>query len=91
MNYNNSEVFLIAISLDEDNPNFRFEFEFSYEEDLGLSGVAIFFIVIFVSLFVVAAALLAVLTLNRFGYISVYIPKKLRKRWLKRFLPLEQQ
>jgi uncharacterized membrane protein (UPF0182 family) len=83
LDYNTTNVFLMAKKIKITDNRFRLDFGFKYVEKFPLSGFEIFVIVFFIVLFIMALALVAVLYANREGYIDIYIPKKFRKYCVK--------
>ena len=83
LNYNTSNVYLMAKKSNFKDNRFEVNFGFAYEEKFPLNGFEIFLIVFFVLFFIFAMALVAVLYANREGYIDIYIPKKMRKYCVK--------
>jgi len=75
LNYNHSDVYLMAIVQDSEQIKFRFVLEFTYVEDTGLSAVGLIGIILAILIFIAFAAAVIALLLNRHGIVSFYLPK----------------
>lgn len=83
LDYNSSEVYLLATIENIHGHSFRLDFDYTHKFKRPLSGGAIFTIIFFLMIFMAAAALAALLWLNKQGHINIYIPKKFRVLFLK--------
>lgn len=93
LDYNTSNVYMIARkSKFPQAPVDKFEltFDLIFYEKYPLSSGAVFAIVFFIILFLMGGIVYGVFWLNREGFISIYIPKPLRKYCLKSMITQEQ-
>jgi hypothetical protein len=69
----------------------RLEFTYLYYEDFGMGGGAIFGITLLALLITLLLAMLLLLFLNKYQVINLYIPRKLRVFFIKKFITPEQE
>ena len=91
LDYNSSEVYLLANVENIHGHSFRLDFDFVHSPKSPLSGGAIFTIIFFTMIFLAAGALAALLWLNMHGHINIYIPKKWRVLCLKDYKTEEEK
>ena len=83
LNYNSSNVWMMAKIMNPKDPMFRLDISLEYVEDFPMGGFAKFAIVFSVILVLAFIALGVTIYLNREGHIDIYVPTKLRPYCVK--------
>jgi hypothetical protein len=91
LDYNSSDVYMVAMQEREHVHHIKLEMEISIEEVFPLSAGAIFTIILFMMFFFAIVLAVLVLWLNKIGIISIYVPKYLRVYCLKSYMSYEER
>lgn len=91
LDYNSSEVYMMAVQEREHVHHIKLEFDIQYVEVFPLSAGQIFIIIFFIMIFMAIAGAALVLWLNKIGVISIYVPKKIRVFCLKNYMSAEER